>query len=109
CTSGRIEAHHHHGYYPRAAWTDVEWLCPACHGAADALQRQNCFSLVQRDTGNEVMEAFRKKADAALAALSLADDESLYKATVECKGEDECHVFLNVFACWMQTAIASPR
>lgn len=36
--SGIIEAHHHNGY-DRKHWLDVEWLCVACHRAADAQKR----------------------------------------------------------------------
>lgn len=36
--SGTLEAHHHKGY-DRENWLEVEWLCVACHKAADIIER----------------------------------------------------------------------
>lgn len=90
--AGRIEAHHWHGYWPRAAWTDVEWLCTACHKAADE-QTSEEFGIVFRDPENPIYAAIAKRVDLICDILGI-DEEHLFAATLECAGEDECDTFL---------------
>lgn len=91
---GRLEAHHHRGYWPRAAWTDVEWLCVSCHKAAD-MQEDKRFRIVVRDDSNPIYAGIAKRVDKACELLGI-DEESLFGATLECAGEDECDTFLKV-------------
>lgn len=91
---GRLEAHHHHGYWPRAAWIDVEWLCVACHKSADE-KLDKSFSIVFRDPGNPVYAAIAKRVDSACEMLGISED-ALFSATLACAGEDECDTFLKV-------------
>lgn len=92
--SGRLEAHHHRGYWPRAAWTDVIWLCTTCHKAAD-MQDDKRFRIVVRDESNPIYTGIAKRVDTACELLGI-DEESLFGATLECAGEDECDTFLKV-------------
>ena len=39
---GKVCAHHHLGYEPEY-WFDVQWLCPRCHGLAEAQKRIGYF------------------------------------------------------------------
>lgn len=95
CCEGELEAHHAWGYWPRKAWTTVEWLCKNCHAEADTQQRQEGFRLVY-PSDDPVLTEFGQKADKVLRSLGIQDERSLFDAMQDCAGEDECHVFLNV-------------
>lgn len=100
CSKGRLEAHHIHGYWPRAAWLDVEWLCTDCHKAADEQQRALGFSIVFRDPESPIYAAIATRVDGAREMLGLTEEE-LFNATIDCAGEDECDTFLKVIE-WLR-------
>lgn len=89
---GEVEGHHYAGYWPRSTWLMLRWLCLPCHVAADMQQPADKLFV---GFGLPELAQIQAKIEGAADTLGI-DQHGILKATTECLGEDECHVFLNV-------------
>lgn len=99
CGKENLQGHHHLGYWPKAVWLEVEWLCVPCHNVADQMMRDAGMELIVKKD-NPVLEKILPKIELMTSWLNVSDDE-LFKIIQSCSGEDEMDVLLN-FSWWLK-------
>lgn len=94
-----LQAHHHLGYWPKAVWLQVQWLCIPCHNKADVAIRDSGREWFVLD-GNPALVKVVKRLRRTMNMLGLNEDKFL-EMVMSCGGNDEMDTIVN-FTRWLR-------